>query len=131
MLLLVILIFRTGGRDCSDLVYYMIPKIVHKEIYSIRLANSHFWLIMIGQLLYTVTLWIAGIQQGAMWKATNADGSLTYSFLQTVTAMYPYWMIRFIGGAIYFAGIIVFAYNLIMTVKNSKQAEQQAQPQTV
>jgi cytochrome c oxidase cbb3-type subunit 1 len=111
--------------------YYMIPKIVHKEIYSIRLANSHFWLIMIGQLLYTVTLWIAGIQQGAMWKATNADGSLTYSFLQTVTAMYPYWIIRFIGGAIYFVGIIVFAYNLIMTVKNTKQAEHQAQPQTV
>lgn len=99
--------------------YYMIPKIVDKELYSVRLANVHFWLILTGQLLYTVTLWIAGIQQGAMWKATNPDGSLAYNFLEVVAAMYPYWKIRFIGGAVYFVGIVVFTYNLIMTVKSS------------
>ncbi len=110
--------------------YYMIPRLANRDLYSIKLANLHFWLILIGQLLYTVTLWIAGIQQGAMWKATNADGSLTYSFLESVTSLYPYWIIRFVGGAIYFIGILVFTYNIIKTVKNPKEAVQEAQPQT-
>ena len=79
------------------------------------LANTHFWLILVGQLVFTVTLWIAGIMQGAMWKATNADGSLTYTFLDSVAALYPFWKIRLAGGALYFAGIAVFAYNLLMT----------------
>ncbi len=109
--------------------YYMIPRITGKELHSVKLANLHFWLIMIGQLLFTVTLWIAGIQQGAMWKATNPDGSLTYSFLEAVTALYPYWKIRLIGGLIYFVGIVVFTYNLIMTVKGEGAKETETAPQ--
>ncbi len=109
--------------------YYMVPRLSGRDLYSIKLANSHFWLIIVGQLLYTVTLWIAGIQQGAMWKATSADGSLTYSFLDSVTAMYPYWIIRFVGGVIYFVGILVFTYNIIKTMKSPKEAARKAQPQ--
>jgi cytochrome c oxidase cbb3-type subunit 1 len=114
----------------SASIYYMIPRIYKTEIYSISLANTHFWLILIGQLLWTVTMWIGGIQQGAIWKATNPDGSLTYSFLESVTSLYPYYKIRFLAGIVYFIGILIFAYNLIMTVKRAK-ASSEVQAQTV
>ncbi len=115
----------------SASIYYMFPRIYNKkEIYSIKLANLHFWLILIGQLLYTVTLWIAGIQQGAMWKATNPDGSLVYSFVEVVAAMKPYWIIRFVGGLIYFIGILVFAYNMIMTARKTPETVTEPEPQT-
>ncbi|RMG68504.1 MAG: cytochrome C oxidase Cbb3 [Nitrospirae bacterium] len=115
----------------SASLYYMFPRIYNKkEIYSIRLANLHFWLILIGQLLYTVTLWIAGIQQGAMWKATNPDGSLVYSFVEVVAAMKPYWTLRLVGGLVYFVGIVVFAYNLIMTARKEPEVVPEPQSQT-
>ncbi len=105
----------------SAALYYMIQEMNKTEVFSVRLANLHFYLILAGQLLYTVTMWIAGIQQGAMWKATNPDGSLTYSFIETVASLYPYWKIRFAGGLVYFLGIVVFIYNFIMTGRASKR----------
>jgi cytochrome c oxidase cbb3-type subunit 1 len=113
----------------SGSLYYMIPRISKTELYSIKLANLHFWLVLIGQLVYTVSMWMGGIQQGAMWKATNPDGSLAYSFLEAVVALYPYWMIRFAGGFIFFVGILVFAYNLIKTVRQPKGTAMEAEPQ--
>jgi cytochrome c oxidase cbb3-type subunit 1 len=101
----------------SASMYYMVVKLSGRELYSEKLAGIHFWLILAGQLLFTVTLWIAGIAQGAMWKATNADGSLTYTFMDSVASMYPYWKIRFAGGVLYFLGILFFAYNLVMTAR--------------
>jgi cytochrome c oxidase cbb3-type subunit 1 len=103
-------------------MYYMMARIHHREVHSVKLANVHFWLILVGQVLFTATLWVAGIVQGAMWKATNPDGSLAYSFLDSVSAMYPYWTVRLLGGAIYFAGIVVFVYNLYMTARPKPQA---------
>jgi cytochrome c oxidase cbb3-type subunit I len=104
--------------------YYMIPRITNRELYSIKLANTHFWLILVGQFTWTITMWIAGIQQGAMWKATNPDGSLMYNFLDTVASLYPYYQLRFGAGIVYFIGILVFSMNLIMTVKQqARQAE--------
>ncbi|NOZ24591.1 MAG: cytochrome C oxidase Cbb3 [Nitrospirae bacterium] len=106
----------------SASLYYMVQEMNRTEVYSVRLANLHFYLILAGQLLYTVTMWIAGIQQGAMWKATNPDGSLTYSFIETVASLYPYWKIRFVGGLVYFLGIVVFVYNFVMTGRGSKKS---------
>jgi cytochrome c oxidase cbb3-type subunit 1 len=96
-------------------MYFVMAKVSGREIHSVKLANVHFWLILSGQLLFTVTLWVGGIMQGAMWKATNPDGSLKYTFLDSVTALYPFWTVRLIGGLLYFAGILVFAWNLYMT----------------
>ena len=104
----------------SAAFYYMIPKISGTGLHSIRAANVHFWLILVGQLIWTVTMWIGGIQQGAMWKATDPDGSLTYNFLDSIASLYPYYKIRFAAGIVYFAGIILFAWNLVMTIRNSK-----------
>jgi len=101
---------------CASL-YYMIPRLYGKEqIYSIPLANLHFWLILIGQLLYTVTLWIGGFIQGATWQDVD-----NYSWIQTVTPLYLYWGIRVVGGLIYFVGIVVFTYNLIKTATTKEQ----------
>jgi cytochrome c oxidase cbb3-type subunit 1 len=102
--------------------YYMVPKIYKTELHSIKLANAHFWLVLIGQLIFSVTMWITGIRQGAMWQATAADGSLMYSnFIQTLTPNYPFWIMRAAGGVVFFAGFVVFVYNLYMTVKKAKK----------
>jgi len=103
-------------------MYFMVARMYDRDVHSVKLANVHFWLILVGQLMFTAALWVAGIVQGAMWKATNADGSLAYSFLDSVSAMYPFWSVRLAGGAIYFAGIAVFAYNLYMTARPKPQA---------
>ncbi len=106
----------------SASLYYIASGISGREIHSTKLLNLHFWLILVGQLLFSVTLWIAGIAQGAMWKAANADGSLTYTFLDSVAALYPYWTIRFVAGVIYFLGILAFAYNIVMTLRERPAA---------
>ncbi|NTW69165.1 MAG: cytochrome C oxidase Cbb3 [Chlorobiaceae bacterium] len=104
--------------------YYMIPNITNTVIYSIKLANIQFWLMLVGQVIWTSAMWIAGIQQGAMWKATNPDGSLMYNFLDTVASLYPYYQLRFAAGLIFFIGILIFVWNLFMTVRQQpRQAE--------
>jgi cytochrome c oxidase cbb3-type subunit 1 len=103
----------------SASLYYMVPKLYNTELHSIKLANTHFWLVLIGQLIFSITMWIAGIQEGTMWRATNPDGSLTYSFLETIVPVYPYWTMRALGGVIYFVGVVLFAYNLIRTAGKS------------
>ena len=104
--------------------YYMIPHISTRELYSIKLANIQFWLTLFGQVIWTVAMWIAGIQQGAMWKATNPDGSLMYNFLDTVSSLYPFYKLRFAAGLIFFIGILIFVWNLVMTVrKHPRTAE--------
>lgn len=102
--------------------YYIFPKIYKIEIYSEKLANIHFWLALTGQLIFSITMWIAGVRQGIMWHSLNSDGSLTYTFNETMNAMYPYWKLRAAGGIIFFAGFCIFVYNLLKTVQKSKTA---------
>jgi cytochrome c oxidase cbb3-type subunit 1 len=100
--------------------YYMLPRIYNTELYSVKLANVHFWLVLVGQLIYSVTMWITGIRQGAMWQALSADGSLAYpNFIQTLTPNYPFWNMRTMGGVIFFAGFLVFVYNIYKTIKQA------------
>lgn len=103
-------------------LYYMIPRVFgKKEMYSTGLINTHFWMSTIGVVVYIVAMWISGIMQGLMWKAVNADGSLTYSFAESVAAMHPYYVMRLIGGFIFFSGMLVMAYNLIMTARTAER----------
>jgi cytochrome c oxidase cbb3-type subunit 1 len=102
-------------------IYYVIPRIHQTEIYSERLANLHFWLVLVGQLLFSVTMWITGIRQGWLWKATGADGRLVHqNFIETLTGNYPYWHVRIVAGAIFAAGMLVFVYNVLMTIAKGK-----------
>ena len=111
-------------------VYYVIPKIYGTEIFSEKIANAHFWLVLVGQLAFSVTMWITGIQQGAMWKATKADGSLTYSFMDGVAANYPYWQMRTVAGVVFAAGMLLFVYNVLKTIQQGRALEA-SRPETL
>jgi cytochrome c oxidase cbb3-type subunit 1 len=104
-------------------IYYATTKMADTEIYSIKLADTHFWLILIGQLIYSITMWIAGVQQGSMLLATNPDGSLHYSFMETMIAILPYYKIRAISGIIYLVGLIVFIYNIYKTFQKGAASQ--------
>jgi len=114
----------------SAMLYFVIPKIYRTEVYSVKLANMHFWLVLVGQLIFSITLWIAGYQQGLMLMKENADGSLAYTFMETMVLNYPYWLGRAIGGLIYFVGFVIFVYNIAMTVKKGKSSGAAAETAT-
>lgn len=101
-------------------IYYIIPKIYNTEIYSIKIANVHFWFVLIGQLIFSITMWITGIQQGALQKAVNPDGSLKYTMVEIIAKNYPYWEMRTVGGVIFTIGMLFFIYNIYMTIKKGK-----------
>jgi cytochrome c oxidase cbb3-type subunit 1 len=102
-------------------IYYLAPRMYGRELYSEKLANLHFWLVLTGQLVYSVSMWIAGVLQASMWQAVNPDGGLTYTFMEVLEKLYPYWWIRAVSGIIYLAGVGVFVYNLYMTAKNGRE----------
>jgi cytochrome c oxidase cbb3-type subunit I len=102
-------------------LYYMIPRLVGKEkMYSTRLIEVHFWVATLAIVLYIAAMWISGVMQGLMWRAVNPDGTLTYSFVESVKSSYPFWFIRFVGGALYLGSMFIMAYNVFMTVRGAK-----------
>ena len=101
-------------------MYYLIPRLYGREIYSKTLIEVHFWVSTLGIVLYIVAMWVSGIMQGLMWRAVNEDGALTYSFVESVEAVYPLYIIRFLGGLLFLAGTAVMAYNLWRTVAGHK-----------
>ena len=105
-------------------IYHLIPILFAKErMYSVSLINTHFWMATIGTVLYIVSMWVNGILQGLMWRAYNQDGTLTYSFVEAVAASYPGYVVRFIGGAIFFSGMLVMAYNVYMTSRRDVEPQ--------
>ena len=103
-------------------LYYLIPRLFGRKLYSLALVEVHFWTATIGIVLYITSMWVAGIMQGLMWRATNADGTLTYSFVESVQAMHPYYIVRFLGGAVFLFGSLVMAWNLWKTIKGAQPA---------
>ncbi len=104
-------------------IYHLIPVLFNKEgMYSVRLINIHFWMSTIGTVLYIAALWVNGILQGLMWRAYNADGTLTYSFVESVEASYPGYIVRFIGGAIFLGGMFLMAYNVWKTIQQEEKS---------
>jgi cytochrome c oxidase cbb3-type subunit I len=102
-------------------LYCLIPRLFNKErMHSTRLIDVHFWTSTIGVVLYAVSMWISGISQGLMWRALNDDGTLTYSFIETVKFTYPYYGLRLLGGIVFFSGMLIMAYNVWMTVRQVK-----------
>ncbi len=106
-------------------LYHLIPVVFHKDgMYSTKLINTHFWLSTIGTVLYIAALWVNGILQGLMWRAYNADGTLTYSFVESVEASYPGYIVRFIGGAIFLSGMLIMAYNVYKTLQSDDKTSE-------
>jgi cytochrome c oxidase cbb3-type subunit I len=102
-------------------LYYLIPRLFGKErMFSTRAIEIHFWVATIGIVLYAVSMWISGVTQGLMWRAVEADGTLTYSFVESVKASYPYYYVRLFGGLLYLAGMFIMAWNVAKTVTGAK-----------
>ncbi len=102
-------------------IYALLPRLLGtKEMWSTKLIDTHFWTHTIGVVFYIASMWIAGVMQGLMWRATNADGTLTYSFVESLNATYPYYLGRVAGGALVVAGMLIMAYNMIRTWQMAK-----------
>ncbi|QJR79298.1 cytochrome-c oxidase, cbb3-type subunit I [Alteromonas pelagimontana] len=102
-------------------VYHLIPVLFgQRAMYSTRLVNIHFWLATIGVVLYIVAMWMSGVLQGLMWRAVNADGTLTYSFVESMEASKPFYVVRFIGGCFILVGMLIMAYNAYRTIRAPK-----------
>jgi cytochrome c oxidase cbb3-type subunit I len=105
-------------------MYYLLPRLFGREsMHSVKLIEAHFWLATVGVVLYIAALWISGVTQGLMWRALNADGTLTYAFVEAVKATYPYHFVRFLGGTLYLSGMLLMAYNTFRTVAGGKAVD--------
>ncbi|MES2352992.1 MAG: cytochrome-c oxidase, cbb3-type subunit I [Pseudomonadota bacterium] len=104
--------------------YYLIPRLFgQNRMHSIQLIEVHFWMATLGVVLYISSMWIAGVMQGLMWRAVNPDGTLTYSFVESVKATYPYYAIRLLGGFIFLCGMFIMAYNVWKTVRGQQPVD--------
>jgi cytochrome c oxidase cbb3-type subunit 1 len=105
-------------------MFHMVPRMFNKELYSQKMMENQFWIQTIGVVLYFSSMWIAGITQGMMWRATDEFGSLTYSFIDTVTNLFPYYLMRAIGGTLYLIGFLMAVWNIYKTVTSGKPADE-------
>ncbi|MEO3691440.1 cytochrome-c oxidase, cbb3-type subunit I [Roseateles paludis] len=109
------------GLISMGCLYHLIPRMVGRtEMYSKRAIELHFWVATLGIVLYIAAMWIAGVMQGLMWRATNTDGTLVNTFVESVKATYPFYVIRLGGGLLYLSGMCVMAWNVIKTVQAGK-----------
>ena len=99
-------------------IYALLPKLLGREhMFSVKAIDVHFWMHTIGVVFYIASMWIAGVMQGLMWRATNDDGTLTYTFVESLIFTYPYYLIRLLGGVLVLAGMLVMAWNLVRTYR--------------
>jgi cytochrome c oxidase cbb3-type subunit 1 len=108
------------GMISIGAMYFLIPRLFGRPLYSTRLAETHFWIATIGIVLYITAMWISGVMQGLMWRAVNPDGTLTYSFVESVQAMHPFYVVRTLGGLLFLTGMFIMAYNLWKTIAGAK-----------
>ena len=95
----------------------------------VYLINLHFWLATVGVVLYIVAMWMSGVLQGLMWRAINADGTLTYSFVESLEASKPFYLLRFVGGVLVVIGMLTMAYNVYKTIRTETE-EEAIEPET-
>jgi len=97
-------------------MYYLIPKLFgQKQMFSVKAIEVHFWTATIGIVIYIAAMWIAGVMQGLMWRAINEDGTLTYTFVESVKATYPFYVLRLLGGLLYLTGMLIMLWNTLKT----------------
>ena len=106
------------------LIYFLVPRLWKTELYSVRLATIHFWIGTIGIIFYIISMWVAGITQGLMWRAFDSEGYLAYgNFVETVLRVVPMYWVRLIGGLLYLGGIILPVYNIWKTIAGAEVPE--------
>jgi cytochrome c oxidase cbb3-type subunit I len=110
------------GLISMGCLYHLIPRLWGRtQMASVPAIELHFWIATVGIVLYIAAMWIAGVMQGLMWRAVNPDGTLVYSFVESVKATYPYYVIRFLGGALYLGGMLIMAWNVGKTVMGGER----------
>ncbi|MBT9527923.1 MAG: cbb3-type cytochrome c oxidase subunit I, partial [Rhizobacter sp.] len=111
------------GLISMGTLYYLVPRMFGQiKMYSVKAIELHFWVATIGIVLYIAAMWIAGVMQGLMWRAVNPDGTLVYSFVESVKATFPFYVVRLTGGLLYLGGMLIMGWNVVMTVRNGKTA---------
>ncbi|MFM2441274.1 MAG: hypothetical protein RLZZ349_1001, partial [Pseudomonadota bacterium] len=111
------------GLVSMGALYYMVPRLFgQKQMHSMKAIELHFWLATVGIVLYIASLWISGVMEGLMWRAINTDGTLTYTFVESVKAKHPYYIIRLLGGFLYLGGMVIMLWNVIKTATSGKPA---------
>jgi cytochrome c oxidase cbb3-type subunit I/II len=107
-----------NGFLTFGMIYYLIPKMWGREMYSTRLMNYHFWIGLSGILIYYISMMASGFTQGLMWLAVDSSGYLVYpDFVETVTKIVPLYWVRALGGTLFIVGYFIGVYNIIKTVK--------------
>ncbi|WP_224484863.1 cytochrome-c oxidase, cbb3-type subunit I [Robertkochia aurantiaca] len=113
-----------NGFLTFGMMYYLVPKMFKTKLYSLPLANFHFWIGTLGIILYALPMYVAGFAQASMWKQFNPDGTLVYgNFLETVTQIIPMYWMRAIGGTLYLIGVLIGIYNAVMTIRRGSDVE--------
>ncbi|WP_310534002.1 cytochrome-c oxidase, cbb3-type subunit I [Novosphingobium sp.] len=113
-----------NGMVTFATLYYLAPRLWNRErIYSLRMINWHFWLATVGIVFYAASMWVAGITQGLMWREYGADGYLVNSFVETVAALHPMFILRAVGGLIYLAGAVIMVINIWQTIAGKLRVE--------
>ena len=111
-----------NGFLAFGMIYWLIPRLTKSKLYSVGLANLHFWIGTLGIIMYALPLYVAGFTQASMWKQFNPDGTLVYgNFLETVTEIMPMYWMRAIGGTLYLTGTLVMVFNIIQTVRKGSE----------
>jgi cytochrome c oxidase cbb3-type subunit I/II len=117
-----------NGLMTFGMIYYLVPKLWNTQLYSKKIAEQNFWISTAGIVVYYVSMTVAGITQGLMWRAVDADGKLKYpDFVQTVETIQPLYWIRALGGLLFILGFVLFVYNIVKTIKNAPQAAKDAE----
>ncbi|GAL66602.1 cytochrome-c oxidase, cbb3-type subunit I [Jejuia pallidilutea] len=113
-----------NGFLTFGMIYYLVPRLFKTKLYSVGLANLHFWIGTLGIIMYALPMYVAGFTQASMWKQFNPDGTLVYgNFLETVTEIIPMYWMRAIGGTLYITGMLILVYNIIVTIKQGSKVE--------
>ncbi|QRM89876.1 cytochrome-c oxidase, cbb3-type subunit I [Lacinutrix sp. WUR7] len=113
-----------NGFLAFGMIYYLVPRLFKTKLYSIGLANLHFWIGTLGIIFYALPLYVAGFTQASMWKQFNPDGTLMYgNFLETVTEIMPMYYMRAVGGTLYIAGMLILVYNVYVTIRQGSKVE--------
>jgi cytochrome c oxidase cbb3-type subunit I/II len=107
-----------NGFLTFGMLYWLVPRMWKTKLYSIKLANFHFWIGTLGIIFYALSLYWSGVTQTSMWREFDEFGQLRYNFLNTVTQIIPMYVLRAVGGTLFLTGTIVMVYNLIMTAKS-------------
>ncbi len=113
-----------NGFLTFGMIYYLVPRLFKTKLYSIKLANLHFWIGTLGIIMYALPLYVAGFTQWSMWEQFNPDGTLVYgNFLETVTEIMPMYAMRAVGGTLFLVGMLILVYNIIVTIKQGSTVE--------